>query len=155
MENNDIGMTVHKHVACMFEDLLMHVQEEPEERKPLFGFLRRKEEELSEDEWVNRQMRRWRVNEMPMKSLIHMTTKLGISVEVYTFLDPIFVPHIEHWLARKGAAVTVWSYVDLNDLWEDFKYNRDVHTFFTTSQDDASRLGMRATVVNPDGTFGI
>jgi len=49
----------------------------------------------------------------------------------------------------------VYSYDNLNDLRDDFKYNRDVHTLFTPYEDDAAMLGMRATVTRPDGTFGI
>ena len=50
---------------------------------------------------------------------------------------------------------TVYAYNDLNDLRDDFKYNRDVHTLFTPYEDDAAMLGFRATVTKPDGTFGI
>ena len=156
MENNDIGETVHKHVACMFEGLLMHRKEEivVPEKRGLFQRAPKETIKLTDEEYVRRESREWRANEMPLKSIIHLTTRLGIAVEVYTYMDHIFVPEIEHWLGRKGADVTVWNYLNLDDLWDDFKYNRDVHTFFTTSQDDAQRLGMRATVVNPDGTFG-
>jgi hypothetical protein len=156
MEGNDIGLTVHRHVACMFEGLVINVLPAPEEKRSFSLFKRSGAVELpSEEEYVKAEMRRWKVNEMPLKSLIHMTTKLGISCEVYSFMDPMFREPIEHWLARKGADCTVWCYEDLSDLREDFKYNRDVHTFFTPNQEVAASLGMRATVVNPDGTFGI
>ena len=49
----------------------------------------------------------------------------------------------------------MYPYEDLEMLRDDFKYNRDVHTLFTPYEDDAAMLGMRATVVLPDGTFGI
>lgn len=155
MLGNDIGDTVHKHVACMFEHLIMEPLPEPEAKKGLFGFRRKKDEELTEEEWVKRQMRLWKPNDLPLKSLIHMTTKLGISVEVYTYMDPLYVPYIESWLARKGATCAVWAYYDVNDLYDDFKYNRDVHTMYTTSEEDARVLGMRSTVVLPDRAFGI
>lgn len=155
MENNDIGFTVHKHVACMFEDLLMIRKEDVERKGLLGGLFKRRDEDITEEQYIEREVRRWRANEMPLKSVIHLTQKLGIGVEVYTFMDPLFIPHIEHWLARKGADVQVYAYLDAKDLLEDFKYNRDVHTFFTTSQDDAALLGIRATCVLPDGTFGV
>lgn len=138
----------------MFEHLIMEPAPEPEEKKGLFGFRRKREEELSEAEWVKRQMRRWKPNDLPLKSVIHLTTKLGIGVEVYTYMDPLFAPYIESWLARKGAVCQVYAYDDVNDLKQDFKYNRDVHTLFTPSEEDAAILGMRTTVVNPEGTFG-
>lgn len=152
MEGNDIGFTVHKHVACMFEGLLMNRKEFAPEKT---GFFRRKrEDDLSESEFIDREVRLWRPNEMPVKSVIHMITKMGIGVEVYTYMDPMFIPSIEHWLARKGADVQVYSYYDVKDLYEDFKLNRDVHTLFTPSEEDAKLLGMRSTVVLPDGKFG-
>jgi hypothetical protein len=136
----------------MFEGLLMNRLELAPEKK---GFFRRKtEDDLTEEEFVKRETRLWRPNDMPVKSIIHMTTKLGIGVEVYTYLDPILVPAVEHWLARKGADVQVYAYYDVQDLYEDFKLNRDVHTLFTPSEEDAKVLGMRATVVLPSGKFG-
>lgn len=154
MEGNDIGSTVHRHVACMFEGLLMHRLELQEKSSPLSFLKRKKNEEMTEEEFIRRETRLWRPHDLPLKSIIHLTTILGISVEVYTFMDLMFREPIENWLGRKGADVQVWCYHDLDDLRNDFKYNRDVHTLFTPSQDDAAALGIRATVVKPDGTFG-
>lgn len=154
MQGNDIGVSLHRHVACMFEDLLMRKLEMAPERKGLFSRFKR-EEDLTEEEFIKRETRLWRPNDMPIKSVIHMINKLGIGVEVYTYMDPIFVDPIEHWLARKGADVQVYAYYDLEELHADFKLNRDVHTIFTPYERDAQVLGMRATVVLPDGTFGV
>ena len=150
MERGDIGPTIHKHIACWFEDLIIVRVEEPEKRR----FFRR-EKELSEDEWVKAEVRKWRANEMPIKSLYHMVNQLDLGVEVYTYFEDDLVPAIEHYLARKGIAVSVYSYDNLEDLRDDFRLNRDVHTLFTPYEDDAAILGMRATVTLPDGTFGI
>jgi len=157
MEDNDIGVTVHQHIACHFEGLLMTVQPVPEETIKRHWWHRppKIEEPVVDDGWVTAIARRWRPNELPLKSVIHMTTKLGVGVEVYTYYDPIFVPVIEHWLARKGAHVNVHSYDGPEHLIEDLKYNRDVHTYFTPYENDAALIGWhRATVVLPDGTFG-
>jgi hypothetical protein len=141
----------------MFEDLLMRKNRIPvkEESSRWTLFRRKREEDMTDEEYIQREVRLWRPNELPLKSVIHMINKLGIGVEVYTYMDPMFVPAIEHWLARKGADVQVFAYYDVDELYEDFKYNRDVHTFFTTSEEDAKRLGIRSTVVKSDGTFGI
>lgn len=160
MEGNDIGVTVHKHIACHFEGLLMTPLAEPEvvEEKGFFSKFRKKDQGpkiVDDDSYVQREMRRWRANELPLKSVIHMTTKLGIGVEVYTYYDPAWHEIIEHWLARKGASVQVYHYDDITHLAEDLRYNRDVHTYFTPYEQDALILGFhRATVVRPDGTFG-
>lgn len=150
MEKGDIAPTVHKHIACWFEDLLMNRQEEPQKRR----FFRR-EKEMTDDEWIKQEVRRWRVNEMPLKSVYHMVNQLDLGVEVYTYYEDDLVEQVEHWLARKGISVSVYAYPDFDTLRDDFKYNRDVHTLFTPYEDDAALLGFRATVVRPDGTFGI
>jgi hypothetical protein len=162
MEGNDIGVTVHQHVACWFEGLLMHTaanEEMEDERKHnRLAFWRKNKniEAITEgDEYIKATVRRWRPNEMALKSVIHLVEQLGIGVEVYTYYDPSFVPEITHWLARKGAIVQVYAYDSLRDLSDDLKYNRAVHTLFTPYEDDAATIGWhRATVVNPDGTFG-
>ena len=158
MEGNDIGVTVHKHIACHFEGLIMTPLAEPEPVEEKTRFWQRKPKDMpiiDPDSFVQREMRRWRPNELPLKSVIHMTTKLGIGVEVYPYYDPAWHEVIEHWLARKGANVQVYHYDDITHLAEDLRYNRDVHTYFTPYENDAAILGWhRATVVRPDGTFG-
>jgi hypothetical protein len=128
----------------------MNRQEEPQKRR----FFRR-EKEMTDDEWIKQEVRRWRVNEMPLKSVYHMVNQLDLGVEVYTYYEDDLVEQVEHWLARKGISVSVYAYPDFDTLRDDFKYNRDVHTLFTPYEDDAALLGFRATVVRPDGTFGI
>lgn len=150
MEKGDIAPTTHKHIACWFEDLIVNVRDIPEKRR-----LFRREREMTEEEWIKAQVRKWQTNEMPLKSLYHMVNQLELGVEVYTYMEEELVPAIEHWLARKGISVSVYPYEDLDMLRDDFRYNRDVHTLFTPYENDAAMLGMRATVVLPDGTFGI
>lgn len=163
MEGNDLGETVHQHIACHFEGLLMMPQPEPEPEEGAVArrFWQRKTKEdefapvVSDKEFIAREMRRWKVNEMPLKSVIHLSRKLMIGVEVYTYMDPAWHETIEHWLARKGAVVQVYHYDDVVHLAEDLKLNRDVHTYFTPYEEDAKIIGWhRATVVNPLKTFG-
>jgi hypothetical protein len=98
--------------------------------------------------------RRWTINEMPMKALIHLTTKLATRVDVFTFKGEEHVDAIERFLSRRGAAVTVHPAYDIMDLAEIVKFDRDIHAFYTTSQEYAEYIGMRATVVSPDGPWG-
>lgn len=155
MQGNDLGDDqVRGHVAVMFEGLLMHADDTPvaqTKRK----WLRKTEEELDDDEFIKRVVRRWKVNELPMKSAIHISEQFKLGVDVYTFLDQEFVPHIEHWLFRKGLSASVVAYYDLDELREDFKYNRDVKVLYTADQEQAWTIGLRAAVAQPDRTFGI
>ena len=70
MEGNDIGTTVHKHVACWFEGLLMMpvVEEVPEKKR----FWQRKDEALADDKATQALVNTWQTNELPVKSVIHM-----------------------------------------------------------------------------------
>jgi hypothetical protein len=145
MQNNDIGPFITNKIACMFEGLIITIPDE-EDR----GLFRRKRPPRTAEEEV----RRWKVNELPLKSLIHLTTKLEVGVEVYTYLDYEYVDHIERWISRKGAVATVYHYEGVDDLAEDFKYNRDIRVLYTPNEDDAALLGIRATVVQPDKTWG-
>lgn len=153
MEGGDIGVTIQKHLACMFEGLLCTVAEDEEIPKPkrrLWG----KDDPIVKDKDMAKIVRSWRPNEMPLKSVIHLTKQLGIGMEVYTYYPEDFVEPIERWLGRKGISVIVHSYDDIMHLQEDFKYNRDVQVLFTHSERDAQILGIRSTVVSPDKTFG-
>ena len=142
MENNDIAADTVLTLGCMFEGLLVTIpEEEPEKR----GLLRRRKPSPA---------RRWQVNEMPMKALIHLTTKLQVRVEVYTYMDEELLEDIEAFLARRGAICTVHPAYDYMDLAEIIKFDRDIHQFYTTSEHDAQYFGMRATVVLPTQTWG-
>jgi hypothetical protein len=146
MEGNDIAPFITSKVACMLENLLVTIPSNDEQR----GLFKRKRPPLT----IEDEVKRWRANELPIKSLIHITTRLEIGVEVYTYLDHRYHDSIEHWLARKGASVNVFHYENVLDLAEDFKYNRDVRTLYTPFEKDALILGLRATVAQPDKTWG-
>lgn len=153
MEKGDIGVTMHARVACWFENLLVNVHEKPEPGK-LSRFFK-KDVKKDSDDWARDIVRSWSVNEQPMRSIIHLREQLGINVDVYTYYDEWMVEHIEHYLARKGAHAQVWSYPNVEELKDDLKYNREVHTLFTPYEEDARIIGwQRATVVNTEGKFG-
>ncbi len=153
MEKGDIGITIQKHVACMFEGLLCTVAEDAEipKRRKFWN----RDEVIVKDKDMDKIIRSWSPNEFPIKSVIHLSKQLGIGVEVYTYYPEDFVDPIERWLGRKGISVTVNPYDDVMHLAEDFKYNRDVQVLFTPNEMDAQMLGLRCTVALPDRTFGI
>lgn len=157
MYKGDIANDVTRsRVAVMFEGLLMHKREEPETKKKKrrwwpFG----DDEPEYDDTWIEREVRRWAPNDLPIKSVQRMQNNYNWGVDVYTYYDPIFKPHIEHWLSRKGIHSNVFCYDDVTHLAEDLRYDRSVHTLFTSYERDAHVIGWhRATVVNPDGQIG-
>lgn len=149
MEGNDIAPYLTSTVAVMFEGLAFTDSPLviPEKRKL---WQRKKDVDLV----VRSTVRKWKARDLPLKSLLHMIDRLAIKVDVYTYYDVDYVEEIEHWLARKGASVQVFSYEDLEALRDDFKYNRDVRQLFTPFEDDAAVLGPRATVMDLDKTWG-
>lgn len=155
MEKGDIGVSIHSRIACWFEGLVVTVEQEPVKQQGLLSRIFKKDDDVEADDWVKRTMSLWRINEMPLRSLIHLRNQLGIAVDVYTYYDDFMVEHIESYLARKGADCQVYSYNRLEDLVDDMRYNREVHTLFTPYEEDAKAVGWhRATVVNPEGRFG-
>lgn len=152
MEGNDIGVTLINRVAVMFEGLIYIDTVEPAIQVKR-GILRRKTVDVA-DLTLEQQVRRWRPRELPLKSLLHMVNQLHQRVEVYTYFNVEFVPHIETWLQRKGVSVPVYSYVDLEALRDDFRFNREVTTLYTPYEDDVPWLGYRCNVMSLDGTWG-
>jgi hypothetical protein len=149
VQGNDIATYTVGSIAVMFEGLVVPV--DPEEVQDGRRLWHRKK---APNELVEAVVRRWKPQELPLKSLLHLVNQLGQRVEVYTYYDVDYLPHIEHWLARKGASVIAYSYENLDALREDFKFNRDVQTLYTPFAEDASWLGPRATVMSPGATWG-
>ena len=134
----------------MFEGLVY--TDDPEKVTPEKKWYQRSK---SSDPVADTVIRRWKPRELPLKSLLHLINQLGQHVDVYTYYDNTYTEEIEHWLFRKGASVTVYSYEDIDALKDDMKYNRDVHTLYTPFEDDAAVIGIRASVMKIDGTWGI
>lgn len=156
MQGNDIGVSYRLRYGCIAEGLLMSIPEGESPADPPKGLLRRfkaTSPEHRENDPV-KEAKVWAVNEMPMKSLLHLTAKLGVSVDVYTFLGEEYVPVLERWLARKGAYVRVYGYDSVWDLMDDLRFDREVQTVFTSDEEMARIIGMRATVVPPTSTWG-
>lgn len=153
MFKGEIGDEFRQHVAVMFEGLLANVSDEIITEQKKHWWSRTATVPQTEDEWVAAEVRRWRPNELPIKNVIDLTQRQGIGVDVYSYYDPVFKDHIEHWLARKGAHCNVYCYENLEHLASDFRYDRGIHTLFTPSEEDAGYLGLRACVVGPNWKF--
>ena len=111
MEGNDIGVSYVARYAVKFEGLLCTVEEESPD--PKWYQLRNRSEPIV----------RWKVNDMAMKQLLHVVNQLKINVEIITYMGDDQVEKIESWLARKGAFVQVYNYVDPFEWAEDLRRN--------------------------------
>lgn len=146
MEGNDLGVYDRVGQASMFEGVLAGAPTGAGKVKAKFYETR--------GDWES-VIKLWTPNDMPIRSLNDCVNRLGLGTEVITFLHPDAVDPIYNWLARKGVSTSVLYYEDIIHYREDFKYNRGLKVFYTSSTDDAMELGIRATVVSPNSAWRI
>jgi len=95
----------------------------------------------------------WKPNDLPLKSLYDTTNRLGIGAEVYTFLSMDAIDAIDNWLQRKGMSLPVLYYKNVEELEYDLRFKRSVRTIFVPHKEQASVLGIRATVSSPTSAW--
>jgi hypothetical protein len=137
MFNNDIQSYDDVGYGVVFEELLAS---SPDGFKGIGSALYQ-----ARNNW-ERVLRLWNSNDLPLKSLYDTTHRLGIGAEVYTFLSEDAVDAVDNWLQRKGMSLPVYYYKTVNDLEYDLRFKRSVRTVFVPHQEQASILGIRATV---------
>lgn len=139
MEGNDLMNYDTRGYGIMFEGVLASP---PKERLlPIF--------KKATNDWESL-IPKWVPNELPLKSMIDTTNRLGIGCEVYTFLSPDAVDPIDKWLIRKGVSVPVHYYEDAKYLEYDLRFKRSILTVLVADADDAAILGIRSRMVAPD-----
>lgn len=100
-----------------------------------------------------RVLKLWEPNDLPLKSLYDTTNRLGIGAEVYTFLSIDAVDAVDNWLQRKGMSLPVLYYKNIEELEYDLRFKRSVRTIFVPHKEQASVLGIRATVSSPTSAW--
>lgn len=140
MLGNDIQSYEDVGYGVIFEDLLATP---PDGVKGIGSALYQ-----ARNNW-ERVLKLWKPNDLPLKSLYDTTHRLGIGAEVYTFLSEDAVDAVDNWLQRKSMSLPVFYYKTVNDLEYDLRFKRSVRTIFVPHQEQASILGIRATVSSP------
>ncbi len=135
MQGNDISLGIDAGQGVIFEGLLAVP---PDKKYSIF----KRNNEMSE-----KYIRDWRPNELALKALIDTSDRLGVSTEVYTFLP--FAEEIESWLFRKGVSLPVYHYKNIEELAYDLRFKRSIRRIIVPTEEQASIIGMRATVVDP------
>lgn len=100
------------------------------------------------DGW-EKELRKWKPNDLPLKALIDSYDRLGISTEVYTLLGYDAADAIESWLTRKGVSLAVYGYETIEELAYDLRFKRSMRTIYVPEQEQAAVIGLRAQVVDP------
>lgn len=139
MEGNDLMNYDTRGYGIMFEGVLAS----PPKEKALTFFRK------ATNDW-ERIIPKWRANELPLKSMIDTTDRLGIGCEVYTFLSEDAVEPIDQWLLRKGVSVPVYYYEGAEWLEYDLRFKRSIRTVLVATEEDANVIGLRARVVPSD-----
>lgn len=134
MEGNDISSFNTIGQGVIFEGLLAS----PPERR----FFQRQD-----NNW-NKELRKWKAHDLPLKALVDTSNRLGIDTEVYTFLGDEVVDAIENWLVRKDVSLPVYAYTNVEELAYDLRFKRSVRTIYVPEQEQAAIIGIRATVVD-------
>lgn len=134
MQGNDIGAFGDIGQGVIFEGLLAS--------PPVRKFFER-----SSNDW-DKELRKWKAHELPLKALIDTSDRLGVNTEVYTFLGSDAVDAIEDWLLRKSISLPVFSYTNIEDLAYDLRFKRSVRNIYVPDQEQAAIIGLRATVVD-------
>jgi hypothetical protein len=140
MERGEITDFVRVGQACVFEGLIA---------SPPAGTSLIKEKFYERNNNWTSALKLWRPNDLPLKSLIDSTVRLGIATDVITFLSEEAVEPIYQWLLRKGVTCPVTYYEDVESYEVDLRYNRAIRVVYVSNQEHARTLGMRATVVPP------
>lgn len=144
MERGDIGTDARIGQACVFEGVLASRPTGSTAIKEKF-YIRRG----SWEEAINL----WKPNELPLKSLIDSSERMGIATDIITFLSPEAVEPIYRWLNRKGVTSAVMYYETPEIYAEDLRYNRAIKVVYAPDKEIAYTLGMRATIVGPDSAW--
>jgi hypothetical protein len=87
-------------------------------------------------------------HELPLKAMIDSCVRLGISTDVYTFIDVGATDPIERWLSKKGISVAVHYYENVEELAYDLKFQRSLKTIYVENQQQSSIIGLRSHVVD-------
>lgn len=95
-----------------------------------------------------KELRKWKPHDLPLKALIDSYDRLGINTEVYTFLGYDAQDAVENWLLRKGIALAVYAYENVEELAYDLRFKRSMRTIYVPEQEQAAIIGLRAQVVD-------
>jgi hypothetical protein len=68
---------------------------------------------------------------------------------VYTFVSQGFAEEVDKWLMRKGISVAVLYYGSVEELAYDLRFQRQIRTIYTATEEQASVIGIRSHVVDP------
>ena len=144
MERGDIGTGARIGQACVFEGVLAS--------RPTGAAAIRERFYANRGSWDSA-LKLWKPNDLPLKSLIDSSERMGIATDIITFLSHDATEPIYQWLLRKGVTLAVTHY-DTPELYEqDLRYNRAIKVVYVPDKEIAYTLGMRATVVSPDSAW--
>lgn len=136
MQGNDIADYTTKGQGVIFEGVLAK-----ESNSLIAKFYKQR------NNW-ERYIQSYIPNDLPLKAMIDSAIRLGVSTDVYTFIDNEAVSSITNWLSRKGISVGVMYYPSVEELAYDLRFQRSIKTIYVENQEQASIIGLRSHVVD-------
>ncbi len=141
MERGDIAIYELPQRACLFEGLIAV----PAKNR---FFKRRSSDEVT-------RLKGWTANELPLKTLIDQTNRLGFTTAVFTTLGTHMEDDVYRWLLRRGVSCPVYAFDSLEEAIEAYRFNFSFHTIYVPTTELAHAFGMRATAVDPSTSWGL
>jgi hypothetical protein len=141
MQGNDIASFSPTAQGVIFDGLLASP---PSGNKAILEAIQKRR-----DRWDS-VINLWEPNDLPLKALSDSVNRLGLGTDVYTFIHPDAADAIDKWLVRKGISTPVYYYETPQLLEYDLRFSRAVRIIYTSNEEYARILGIRATVVNPE-----
>lgn len=147
MERGDIGSFSVLAQACVWEGVLA---------TPPEGLSKKARYKLAErsSDWETA-IQLWKPLDIAVKSLVDCVNRLNIGTDVVTFLHPDAADPIYRWLLRKGVSTSVTYYPSSEEYSIDLRYNRGIKTVYVATDEDASIIGFRSHVVQPNTAWRV
>lgn len=139
MLGGDISNRVEPRLLVVFEGLIAL----PPDRQPLLRFARRTGK-------MKRMVESLQVNEKMARVINDTVWRHKYAVDVVTFLDPDFLPHVEKWLEHHALPVSNVIAADRTVLSREMVYRLDLVGIFSPEPRDALLFGSRCYTVNPE-----
>lgn len=146
MEKGDIASYAKPGLAVMFEGVLANP---PDKLNKVIANVRLRTNDY--DAYLSY----WRPNKLQVKHVIDSINRKQIGVLVYTLLAPELHDAIDRWLLHRNISTTIMVYQNIDDLVESQEFMREIKSVFVNDDELARRIGIRATVIQPDTKWNI
>lgn len=146
MERGDIAAYSKPGLAVMFEGVLANP---PDRFNKIIANVRLRANDY--DSYLSY----WKPNHLQVKHVVDSINRKQIGVLVYTLLPPELSTAVDRWLLHRNISTTIMVYQNVDDLVESQQFMQEIKSVFVNDDELAKRIGIRATVIQPDTKWNI